>query len=109
MAKCMFVDDWDCPVEREEFPLEICKICVEARSIHESTTKLKVPGNGGNGSKKKEKLDISKMLNGSSEEESDRREKASSKEELNKKFHEGELSVDEYIEMRKDAPKPDQR
>ncbi|MFW5946459.1 MAG: hypothetical protein ACOCTN_06275 [Candidatus Natronoplasma sp.] len=107
MARCMFVDDWDCPVERDEFPLEICKICVEARSIHESTTKLKVPENGGDGRKREEELDMKKML-GSSDEGAEE-EKPISREELNKQFHEGEISVDEYIKQRKNAPKPDQR
>jgi len=107
MARCMFVDDWDCPVERDEFPLEICKICVEARSIHESTTKVKVPGNGGDvdKDKKEKKKLISSMLKSSGEEDKDRKDELS-KEQLNKKFHEGELSVDEYIERRKNAPRP---
>lgn len=109
MAKCLFVDDWDCPVEREEFPLEICKICVEARSVYESTTKLKVPGNGSDGGKEKEKLDISSMLAESSKEESDGGEEDHSREKLNKKFHEGELSVEEYIEKRKNSSRPNQK
>ena len=107
MVKCMFVDDWDCPVKRNEFPLEICKICVKARSIHEGTTKVKVPENGSDGKdkKKKDRLDIVSMLEESDEKMSGKEEEPLSKEQLNKKFHEGDLSVDEYIEKRKNAPR----
>lgn len=32
--KCIFVADWECPIETPEIPLEVCKICLEARKIH---------------------------------------------------------------------------
>lgn len=32
--KCIFVPDWQCPIETPEIPLEVCKICLEARKIH---------------------------------------------------------------------------
>lgn len=32
--KCIFVADWECPIETSEIPLEVCKICLEARKIH---------------------------------------------------------------------------
>lgn len=32
--KCIFVPDWECPIETSEIPLEVCKICLEARKIH---------------------------------------------------------------------------
>ncbi len=110
MTKCMFVDEWDCPVNYDEFPLEVCKICIKARSIQNETTKIQVPGDG----KKTEKktADVSSMIQEvrSSEGErknegTDRKEEEYTHEELNKKFHEGELSVEEYIERRKKLPK----
>ena len=32
--KCIFIPDWNCPIETSEIPLEVCKICLEARKIH---------------------------------------------------------------------------
>ena len=31
---CIFVSDWTCHVEVDEIPLEVCRLCVEARRIH---------------------------------------------------------------------------
>jgi len=100
MARCMFIDEWNCPVQRDEFPLEICKICIKARSIHNESTKIKVPENGGKERVEEEVMDISSMI-----EDVETEEKEKVREELNKKFHEGKLSVDEYIKKRKELPK----
>lgn len=99
MAKCMFVDDWDCPVHRNEFPLEVCKICIKARSVNNESTSVRVPENGGKEKREEDLMDISNMI-----EEVETEEKEEVREELNKKFHEGELSVEEYIEKRKNIP-----
>ncbi len=32
--KCVFVSDWKCPIETDEIPLEVCKLCLEARRLH---------------------------------------------------------------------------
>jgi len=29
--KCWIIPEWDCHVEAEEIPLEVCKLCVETR------------------------------------------------------------------------------
>jgi hypothetical protein len=29
--KCVFVPEWECNIETEEIPLEVCKVCIEAR------------------------------------------------------------------------------
>jgi len=29
--KCVFVSDWTCYVQVDEIPLEVCRICLEAR------------------------------------------------------------------------------
>jgi len=31
---CIFVSDWTCHLEVDEIPLEVCRLCVEARRIH---------------------------------------------------------------------------
>lgn len=31
---CVFVSDWICHVEVDEIPLEVCRLCVEARRVH---------------------------------------------------------------------------
>jgi len=109
MTRCMFVDEWDCPVNYDEFPLEVCKICIKARSIRNETTKIQIPEDGKRVEKEAE--DISKMIKEVQSGGEDRKvEKSSGKEKyshekLNKKFHEGELSVEEYIKKRKELPK----
>ncbi len=30
---CVFVQAWKCPIETEEIPLEVCKLCLEARRL----------------------------------------------------------------------------
>ena len=30
--KCVFVADWPCHVEVEEIPLEVCRLCLEAKN-----------------------------------------------------------------------------
>jgi len=108
-TSCMFIDEWDCPVTYDEFPLEVCKICIKARSIHSDTTKIRVPENGEK--RRREPEDISKMIQEVRSGDKDRKskegkssEKKYTHEELNKKFHEGELSVDEYVKKRKELP-----
>jgi len=31
MRRCWIIKDWICYVEQDEIPLEVCKLCVEAR------------------------------------------------------------------------------
>ncbi len=104
MAKCMFVDEWNCPVQRDEFPLEVCKICIKARSIQNDSTKIQVPEDG---KKVKEKArNISTMIKeAETSSTTETKKKDLTRENLNKRFHEGELSVEEYIEKRKNLPK----
>lgn len=33
-TNCIFVSDWICHVEADEIPLEVCRLCVEARRVH---------------------------------------------------------------------------
>ena len=101
----MFIDEWSCPVQRDEFPLEVCKICIKARSIHNESTKIKVPENGRKDKTEEDLMEISNMIEEVENEEKRTEEKEHVREELNKKFHEGELSVDEYIKKRKELPK----
>ena len=39
-SKCVFVKDWECPVETPEIPLEVCKVCLEARKLQSKQTKI---------------------------------------------------------------------
>jgi hypothetical protein len=32
-TKCVFVPNWNCPVETPEIPIEICRLCLEARKL----------------------------------------------------------------------------
>jgi len=38
--KCVFVPDWRCPIETSEIPLEVCKLCLEARKIQSKQVKI---------------------------------------------------------------------
>lgn len=38
--KCVFVPDWKCPIETDEIPLEVCKLCLEARKIQSKQMKI---------------------------------------------------------------------
>jgi hypothetical protein len=33
-ANCIFVSDWICNVEVDEIPIEVCRLCLEARRTH---------------------------------------------------------------------------
>jgi hypothetical protein len=37
---CVFVPNWKCPIETPEIPLEVCKLCLEARKIQSKQTKI---------------------------------------------------------------------
>jgi hypothetical protein len=39
--KCVFVAKWNCPVDTLEIPLEVCKVCLEARKIQSRNTKFR--------------------------------------------------------------------
>lgn len=30
---CIFVEEWECGVDSDEIPLEVCRTCVKARSV----------------------------------------------------------------------------
>jgi len=38
--KCVFVAEWECPVETAEIPLEVCTVCLEARKIQSKHIKI---------------------------------------------------------------------
>ena len=38
--KCVFVQDWTCPIETDEIPLEVCKLCLEARKLQAKQVKI---------------------------------------------------------------------
>lgn len=39
-TKCVFVPNWICPMETPEIPLEVCKLCLEARKLQSKQVKI---------------------------------------------------------------------
>jgi hypothetical protein len=39
-TKCVFVPKWKCPIEAPEIPLEVCKLCLEARKLQLKQVKI---------------------------------------------------------------------
>jgi hypothetical protein len=39
-TKCVFIAEWECPIETSEIPLEVCKICLEARKVRSKHVKI---------------------------------------------------------------------
>ncbi len=37
---CVFVPEWKCPIETDEIPLEVCKLCLEARKLQTKQVKI---------------------------------------------------------------------
>jgi len=92
-TRCIFVRDWICPVEADEVPLEVCRVCVEARKAQQAvaTVRRAAPtGASSNLAKVKPEApanlpqDVQKQLGG-----------------LDKQFEEGQISFEEYVEKRK--------
>ncbi|RLI24010.1 hypothetical protein DRO58_07955 [Candidatus Bathyarchaeota archaeon] len=79
--RCVFVEDWICPVDGDEIPLEICQVCVRARTeARKSRNSLRT---------------VSRR----------RRMRSSWREELSeldKQFVNGQLHLQEYIQRRKE-------
>lgn len=42
-TRCVFVPDWKCPIEAPEIPLEVCKLCLEARKLQSKQVKINRP------------------------------------------------------------------
>jgi hypothetical protein len=92
-TRCIFVRDWMCPVEADEIPLEVCRICVEARKTHKTVATIHRAAPSGIASdlaKEKPEVpdnlpkDVQKQLSG-----------------LDKQFEEGQINFEEYLEKRK--------
>lgn len=41
MSECIFVETWDCSIDEDEFPLEICKTCVESKEVARNSFTVK--------------------------------------------------------------------
>jgi len=39
--KCVFVAKWVCPVDTFEIPLQVCKVCLEARKIQSRNNRIR--------------------------------------------------------------------
>ncbi|MFP4608946.1 MAG: hypothetical protein ACOCTR_06140 [Candidatus Natronoplasma sp.] len=100
---CFFVDEWECKFEGDEIPLEVCKTCIEARSSRLKAEKITVEPSAEYSQRKK----ISSVEPQSEERKDDIKSfdeetKKRRLKELDNKFNRGKLSVDEYIQKRKD-------
>lgn len=41
--KCVFVAEWKCPIETPAIPLEVCKLCLEAKKLQSQQVVIKRP------------------------------------------------------------------
>ena len=52
MARCIFVKERECPIEGEEIPLEVCRLCIEAaKTFRESLSVAEAPRPSGRSEK----------------------------------------------------------
>jgi hypothetical protein len=87
--RCAFVWDWTCHVEAEDIPLDVCRMCLEARRlrIEEASRVVKRIVGVVEPSKPSEPvLDAEALM------------KALSK--IDKMFEEGEIDLEEYVRRR---------
>ncbi len=104
---CFFVDEWECPFEGDEIPLEVCNTCIRARNSQSSEPiKVKTPSASSTErrSKSKKKTSLEPEMKEEEEdlEEMEEELKKDKLKELDRKFNTGKLTVDEYIEKRKE-------
>ena len=102
---CLFVKDWDCSVEGEEFPLEICRVCLQARSaafegkkvISRTAAREALPSTARPEERKElavggKKAGLGEPLTAEKREEALR--------ELNRRFIKGEIPAPDYVNER---------
>jgi len=82
---CVFVKSWTCPVESDDVPLEVCRICVEARKTQPAViNRTATISRASKVFPTKPVHDTIGHLN-----------------ELDKQFEKNEISPEEYVEKRK--------
>ena len=84
--KCVFVEEWDCHVEIAEIPLEVCRLCVEARRSHASNIKIIRAIKKFESPKLRKKIRVINNLH-----------------TLNGLFTKGEISIEEYLRRRREV------
>jgi len=95
MAKangCIFVKDWACSVDGDDVPLEVCRICVEARKTKHLTATVNRT------SRISEPIKENPRQVFPTHPIQDAIKKLS---ELDKQFEDEEISLEEYMEKRK--------
>jgi len=81
--KCLFCDEWDCPIQAAEVPLEVCRHCLNARKLSLDAKNSVI--------RRTERAEVHELKVG------DRLETLLSVDRL---FIEGKISLDEYMRRR---------
>ena len=92
--RCVFVDGWLCPVNGSDVPLEVCRLCIEARKIQAEFTMVKRSGR-----ESEEAIVASEFFLKPSPLIQDALRKQLT--ELDKQFENDQISLKEYIQIRK--------
>jgi len=87
--RCAFVWDWTCHVESEDIPLDVCRMCLEARRLRIEEASRVVKRTVGVVEPSKPGLEAEALM------------KAISR--IDRMFEEGEIDLEEYIKRRSEA------
>ncbi|MHA1632556.1 MAG: hypothetical protein ACTSXC_07115 [Candidatus Freyarchaeota archaeon] len=82
--RCVFISDWICPIEASEIPLEVCRLCLDARWAHANEKRIE--------------RTVMRPPKPISEEG-----KLSDILSLDRHFMNGDLSIEKYLRKRKEA------
>ena len=94
MAKCIFRREWWCPVEADEIPFEVCRLCIEARR----TQTVMAMSRQGMAEEPPAEL-FQPPITSTKEEPA--QSLSSLLSELDRRLFEGRIGMDEYLEERK--------
>lgn len=81
--KCIFNEGWDCPIQTPEVPVEVCKLCLQARGMYSRVIR------------RVERAEVKELAVG----KEGAREVLSRADSL---FIEGKISLDEYMRRRRE-------
>jgi len=85
--KCLFYEGWDCPILAAEVPLDVCRLCLDARNNHSRVIR------------RTERVEVRELRVGDRE---GAREALVTTDRL---FIEGKISLDEYVHRRGELTK----
>jgi hypothetical protein len=104
---CVFVKSWICPVDGDEVPLEVCRLCVEARRTHFIHLRVKRPERAAEEvivAPETSKLSLASFpySQESFPPQSFQEELSRRLSELDRQFQNDEISLEEYVQRRKE-------